>query len=84
MNTPFEPGIPPREIPPEKSEWRAIGITLGAAVLLGAGSCAGAILGGGKWLIEVFAFLFFVCVAVFLGGLVWAFATWVGQLRRGE
>jgi hypothetical protein len=84
MNAPLEPGIPPREIPPKKSEWRAIGITLGAAVLLGAGSCAGAILGGGHWVTSVFAFLFFACVAVFLAGLVWAFATWAQKFGRRE
>jgi|HubBroStandDraft_4_1064222.scaffolds.fasta_scaffold624158_2 hypothetical protein len=83
MNSLLNPGTPPPQIPPEKSEWHPIGITLAAAVLLGAGSCAGAIAGGGSWVTEVFAFLFFVCVIVFLGGLVWAFGTWAQKFRRG-
>ncbi len=84
MNTPLEPGIPPREIPPEKSEWRPIGITLAAAVLLGAGSCAGAFLGGGRGVTQAFAFLFVICVAAFFGGLVWALFKWLEQFRRGR
>jgi hypothetical protein len=84
MNMPLEPRIPPQEIPPEKSEWRPIGITLGAAVLLGAGSCAGAILGGGRWVTEVFAALFVLCVVALFGGMVWAFATWAQKFGRRE
>jgi hypothetical protein len=35
MNSLLNPGTPPPQIPPEKSEWHPIGITLAAAVLRG-------------------------------------------------
>jgi protein-S-isoprenylcysteine O-methyltransferase Ste14 len=77
MNTPLEPGIPPREIPPEKSKWRPIGITVLSAVLLGAGSCFGAAVSGGGWISSTFVVLFFVCVIALIVAILWALSTWM-------
>jgi hypothetical protein len=84
MSTPFSPMTPERDIPPTRSKWRQIGITIASAVLLGIGSCFGVLSSGGTWVGYALLILFFLCVAVFVGGLIWAFATWAQKFGRGE
>jgi hypothetical protein len=55
-----------------KSNWRPIGLTLLGAVLLGAGSCFGAIASGGNSMTIVFSVIFIACALAFVVGLIWA------------
>jgi hypothetical protein len=63
--------VPPQRVPPKRINWRPIGLTLLAAVVLGAGSCFGAIISGGKTLSAIFSAIFMVCVLAFVVGLIW-------------
>ena len=75
---------PGQQIPPPKSKWRPIVITLVSAVVLGAGSCFAAMSSSGNWITGVLAAVFLSCVVAFLCGLVWAAGVWIEGLRRGE
>jgi hypothetical protein len=85
MSSPPSFGSPNQEIPPSKSKWRPIVITIVSAVLLGAGSCFGFITTNGlnQILGIVFAGVFFSCVAAFVAGLIWALGAFIEGLRRG-
>jgi hypothetical protein len=71
MNSESNPGIPPPIISARRINWRPIGLTLLAAILLAVTSCFGAITSGGKTLSVVFSVLFIGAVLMFVGGLVW-------------
>jgi hypothetical protein len=65
---------------PPKSPWGAIAITLVSAILLGAGSCFGFLTtltpgGRNSGANTLFMYVFLICPAVFVGGLIWAFVT---------
>lgn len=88
MSNEIDP-VPPRQIPPQQvprrgANWRAIGLTILASIVLGAGSCFGAIISGGKTLSFVFSALFIACVVAFVGGLLWALGIWIERITRGE
>jgi hypothetical protein len=76
--------VPPEQVPPKRINWRPIGLTLLASIVLGAGSCFGAIISGGKTLSFVFSALFIACVVAFVGGLLWALGIWIERITRGE
>jgi hypothetical protein len=82
---PVPPGqVPPQQVPRRGANWWPIGLTILSALVLGAGSCFGAIISGGKTLSFVFSALFIVCVLAFVGGLLWALGIWIESITRGE
>ena len=68
------PPNPIREIPPPKSKWRPIVITIVSAFLLSVGSCFGAILGG-KAASVILASVFVSSIIALVAGLIWALVT---------
>jgi hypothetical protein len=67
--------VPPRQIPPQQvprrgANWRPIGLTILASIVLGAGSCFGAIISG-RTLSAIFSGVFIGCVLLFFLGLIW-------------
>jgi hypothetical protein len=81
MSSQDNPRIPPPMTPPRRINWRPIGLTLLAAILLAVTSCFGAITSAGKTLSFVFSVLFIVAVLTFVGGLVWGL---VVRIRAGR
>jgi hypothetical protein len=69
------PSNPIQGIPPPKSKWRPIVITIVSAFLLSVGSCFGAIVGGGKTASVILAFVFVSSVIALVAGLIWALVT---------
>ncbi len=67
--------LPPEQVPPKRINWRPIGLTLLSAIVLGAGSCFGAITSGGKTLSVIFSVIFIACVLAFVLGLFWGLIT---------
>jgi hypothetical protein len=82
MSTPPSITNASQEPPPPKSKWRPIVLTIVSAVLLGAGSCFGAISSSGGNLTFVLSAVFVACVGAFVGGLFWALGTWIEGIRR--
>jgi hypothetical protein len=62
--------VPPEKVPPKRINWRPIGLTLLASIVLGAGSCFGAIISG-RTLSAIFSGVFIGCVLLFFLGLIW-------------
>lgn len=71
------PSNPIQGIPPPKSKWRPVVITIVSAFLLGAGSCFGAIAAGNSSISSALLAVFFASVAALLAGLIWALVTWI-------
>lgn len=74
MSNEIDP-VPPRQIPPQQvprrgANWRPIGLTILASIVLGAGSCFGAIISG-RTLSAIFSGVFIGCVLLFFLGLIW-------------
>jgi len=69
------PPNPIQEIPPPESKWRPIVITIVSAFLLAAGSCFGAIAGGGNAVTVILACVFVSSVIALVAGLIWALVT---------
>jgi hypothetical protein len=67
--------VSPQQVSPKRINWRPIGLTLLAAIVLGAGSCFGAIISGGKTLSVIFSVIFIACVLAFVLGLLWGLIT---------
>lgn len=85
------PLIPGENVPPPKSSWRPILITIFSALLLGAGSCFGFVstfnMNRQSTMSAAFAVLFLLCVIFFVGGVVWAIVSFIRFILtsgRGE
>jgi hypothetical protein len=72
MSNETNPNSPSPGVPPAKTNWGPIRLTILSAFLLAAGSCFGAISSRGNTAPVIFSVLFIVCVLAFFGGLIWA------------
>jgi ABC-type uncharacterized transport system permease subunit len=78
-NPNFPPPPPRKPLPP----WAPIIITIVSSIVLGMGSCFGFLVTlNNKNLSMAFTWLFFACVAGFVGGMIWAIVRGVTNSRR--